>query len=67
MESCIISCMKSFQAPKLKTLALTKAMYPAIRSYDEQAFDNMSEESEEKKHLIVKKSLRPIPSQSLVE
>ena len=22
------------------------AMYPAIRSYDEQAFDNMSEESE---------------------
>ena len=26
-------------------------MYPAIRSDDEQAFDNMSEESEEKKTL----------------
>ena len=24
-------------------------MYPAIRRYDEQAFDNMSEESEKKK------------------
>ena len=25
------------------------AMYPVIRSYDEQAFDNMSEESEKQK------------------
>ena len=41
--------MKSLQAPNLKTILLTKAMYTAIRSYDEQAFDNMSEESEEKK------------------
>ena len=29
-------------------------MYPAIRNYDEQAFDNMSEESEEKKTLSLK-------------
>ena len=38
--------MKSLQAPNLKTIALTKVMYTAIRSFDEQAFDNMSEESE---------------------
>ena len=59
--------MKSLQAPNLKTIALTKAMYPAIRNYDEQAFDNMSEESEEKKTFIIKKSLRPVPSQGMVE
>ena len=41
-------------------------MYPVIRSYDEQAFDNMSEESG-KKNFIVKKSSRPVPSQSVVE
>ena len=41
--------MKSLQAPNLKTIALTKAMYTAIHSYYEQAFNNMSEESEEKK------------------
>ena len=40
--------MESLQAPNLKTRGLTKVMYPAIRSYDEQAFDNMSEESEKK-------------------
>ena len=40
-------------------------MYPAICSYDEQAFDNMSEESEKNK--LVKKSLRPVPSQGKVE
>ena len=42
------------------------AIYPAIRSYDEQAFDNMSEESE-KKNFIVKKLLRPVPSRRMVE
>ena len=41
--------MKSLQVPNLKTTVLTKAMYTTIRSYDEQAFDNMSEESENKK------------------
>ena len=41
--------MKSLQAPNLKTTVLTKATYTAIRNYDEQAFINMSEESEEKK------------------
>ena len=32
----------------------------------EQAFDNVSEENE-KKHFIIKKSLRPAPSQGIVE
>ena len=41
--------MKLLQAPNLKTIEHTKAMYPAIQSYYEQAFDNMSEESEEEK------------------
>ena len=41
-------------------------IYSAIRSYDEQAFDNKSEESE-KKTFIVNKSLRPVPSQGEVE
>ena len=45
MENRIIYCMKSLQATNLKTTVLTKAMYTAIHSYDEQAFD-MSEESE---------------------
>ena len=40
--------MKSLQAPNLKTIALTKVMYTVIVSYDEQTFDNMSEESEKK-------------------
>ena len=40
--------MKSLQAPNLKTIVLTKVMSPVIHSYDEQAFDNMSEESEKK-------------------
>ena len=38
--------MKSLQAPHLKTAALTKAMYTAIRRYEDQAFDDISEESE---------------------
>ena len=40
--------MKSLQAPNLKTVGLAKVMSTAIRSYDEQAFDNMSEESGKK-------------------
>ena len=40
--------MKSLQAPNLKTIVLTKVMYTAICNYDEQAFDNVSEESEKK-------------------
>ena len=46
--------MKSLQAPHLKTIALTKAMCTAICSYDEQAYNNMSEESE-KNNFVVKK------------
>ena len=42
-------------------------MYPAICSYDDETFDDMSEESEEKKTLTLKKSLRPVPSQGMVE
>ena len=48
MENHVIQCVKSLQAPKLKTTALIKMMRAGIRSYDEQAFDNMSEESEKK-------------------
>ena len=62
--------MKSLQAPNLKTRALTKVMYTEIHSYDEQAFNNMSEEGEKNKHFerfIVKKSLWPVPSQGIVE
>ena len=42
-------------------------MYPAIHSYSEQAFENMSEESGEKKTTIVKKSLWPVPSRAKIE
>ena len=52
------------QAPNLKTTVLTKVLYTTISSYDEQAFD-MSKESE--KTTVVKKSLRPVPSQGMVE
>ena len=48
MENHIVLCMKSLQPPNLKIIALTKVMYTAIRSCDEQAFDNMSEEGEKK-------------------
>ena len=41
-------------------------MYPAIRSYDKQAFDNMSVESVNN-NFIIKKLLRPVPSQGTVE
>ena len=58
--------MKSLQTPNLKTVRLTKAMYTTIRSYDEEAFDNMSEESE-KKNFFIQKSLQPVPSQGMVE
>ena len=44
-----MSCMKSLQALNLKTIALTNAMYTVIHNYNEQAFDNMSEESGKKK------------------
>ena len=57
--------MKSLQAHNLKTIVLSKVMYTTIHSYDEQAFDNMSEESG-KKNFIVQKSLRPVPSQGMV-
>ena len=57
---------------EIKQRALTSpgvygiAIYPAIRSYDEQAFDNISEESG-KKNFIVQKSLRPVPTHGMVE
>ena len=38
--------MKSQQAPNLNTRALTKVMYTAIRSYVDEANDDVSEESE---------------------
>ena len=58
--------MKLLEAPNLKTIALAKAMYTAIRSSDEKAFDNMSEESD-KTNFLVEKSLWPVPSQGMVE
>ena len=45
---------------------ISTAIYPAIRSDDEQTFVNMSEESE-KRNFIIKKSLQPVPSQGMVE
>ena len=59
--------MKSLQDPNLKTTGLTKAMYTTICGYDEQAFDNMSEESEKKNNFIAQKLLWPVASQGLVE
>ena len=45
--------MKSLQAPNLKTIARTKAMYTVMyKCNDEQAFDNMSEESEKKQKTL---------------
>ena len=43
--------MKLLQTPNLKTFVLTKVIYTAICGNDEQAFDNMSEESEKNKKL----------------
>ena len=45
-------------------------MYPAIHNFDQQVFDNMSEESGKKKNqisFIVKKSLWLVPSQGMFE
>ena len=41
-------------------------MYSPIRSFDEQAFKHLSEQSK-KKNFVVKKSLWPVPSQGMVE
>ena len=48
-------------------MVISIAMYPAICSCDEQAFNNMSKENEKKKNFIVKKSFQPVPSQGMVE
>ena len=52
--------MESLQTPNLKTIVLTKAMYTTSRSYDEQPFDNMSEESEEKKKTLSLRNRRSL-------
>ena len=60
--------MKSLHAHNLKTIALTKAMYTVIHRHVDEVFDNMSEESEKKKHLerfIIKKPLQPVPPQGI--
>ena len=48
---------------------ISVAMYPAIYRYDDEAFDDTSAESEKifHEHFIVKKPLRPVPSQGIVE
>ena len=38
--------MELLQAPNLRTVAPTKALYPVIRSFWDHSFDDMSEESE---------------------
>ena len=48
MENRIIQCMKSLQAPNLKTIVLKKSDGYSDLSDDEKAFD-MSEESEKKR------------------
>ena len=57
--------MSSHECWRLRTF-ISIAVYPAIRIYDEQAFRNMSEENENN-NFIIKKSLRPVPSQGMVE
>ena len=47
-------------------MIISIAMYPAICRADDQAFDDRSEESEEK-NFIVKKLLLPVPSQGMDE
>ena len=44
-------------------------MYTVISGYEDQAFVDMSEESEEKKieHFIIKKLLWSVPNQGIVE
>ena len=46
------------------------AMHPAIHKYDDETFDDMSEESEKKKNLstlsLRNRSLWPVPSQGIV-
>ena len=55
----------------MKNIALTEAMYTAICSYDEQAFDDINEESGKKPkhfdHFIINKPLWPVPIQGIVE
>ena len=65
MENRIILRIKSLQAPKLKTIALTKVINTTTRSHDEQEFNNMSVESGKK--TLVKKSFWPVPSRGMVE
>ena len=49
MENHFIECIKLPLAPKMKTTVFTKATYKAIRRYEDQAFDDTSEEVEKKK------------------
>ena len=63
--------MKLLQAPNLETRELVKAMYAAIRRYVDEAFDDISEESEKKhkhfEHFIMNKPSWPVPTQGIVE
>ena len=53
--------MKLLQAPNLKTIAFRKAMYTAIRSYDEQAFNKRGKWSGgDYKGKTIKKLLQPV-------
>ena len=48
MENSIVQCIKLFQTLNLNIIAVTKVMHTAIRRNDDQAFEDMSEESEKK-------------------
>ena len=57
---------------KARTLAspgvyISIVIYPEICRFDDQAFDDTSEESERKTNFVIKKPLRPVPSQGIVE
>ena len=53
----------------MKTGALTKAMCTAIHRFVDQAFNHITEESENKhfERFIINKPLRPVPTQGIVE
>ena len=60
--------MKTPQDVNLKTIAPTKVMHTAIPRYKDHAFNGLSEESGKKmERFIIKKPLRPVPSQGIVE
>ena len=66
----LIACVEMKQSPEHwgRRAFISIVMYIAIHRYDDQAFDDMSEESEKQfQRFIVQKLLWPVPSQGIVE